>query len=80
MNASGDWTSIAALTGSTSNNNDNSTNKTATTASLLINSPIIYMSNNSYVAPGASANVNGYTAISLDLRYSTKCASTLTIQ
>lgn len=78
------WSSIACTSGSTAKNSGTTTAKVPSTASFLIDTPIIYMSNNSYTAPGSSANVNGYTAIACDFRYNTSTgqtqSQTLTIQ
>ena len=74
------WSSVACTSGSTANNSGTTTTKAAATANFLINSPIFYMSNNSYVAPGGSANVNGYTTIALDFRYNTTGTISLTVQ
>ena len=77
------WSSLAATSGSTAANSGTATAKVPATASFLINSPIIYMSNNTYTAPGGNANVNGYTAISCDFRYNTSTGmntQSLTIQ
>lgn len=80
MTANQAWSSIACTSGSTAANSGTTTTKVAATCNFLIGSPILYMSNNSYVAPGGTGNVNGYTATSMNLKYSTSGSYSLTVQ
>lgn len=70
MTPNGKWSAISCVSGSTASNQGTNVAKVAATANFLFDSPIMYTSTNTYVAPGSSAPMNGYTASSLNLRYS----------
>lgn len=77
------WSAISAVSGSTASNQGTAVAKVASTVDFLLNSPILYVSNNTYVAPGSSANINGYTSFCVNLQYSigtTATAVALTFQ
>lgn len=80
MTANQAWSSIACTSGSTAANSGTTTTKVAATCDFLLGSPILYMSSNSYVAPGGIGNVNGYTAVQVNLKYSTSGSYNLVVQ
>lgn len=73
MTANLTWSSIASA-GKTAIANTTSNDKIVSTAAFLLDSPIYYQSTNTHCAPGGAINVNGYTCVGLDLRYS--CGTT----
>lgn len=64
------WSAISAVSGSTDANQGTAVAKVVSTADFLLNSPILYTNTNLYTAPGGSNDLNGYTATTMNLRYS----------
>jgi hypothetical protein len=74
------WSNIAKTNNSTATNSGETDTKVISSCSFLLNSPIVYQTTNTYVAPGDSGNVNGYTAYNFNMRYSTSGSPSFTIQ
>lgn len=74
------WSSIACTNGSTANNSGTTTQKTSARADFLLDAPILYMTDNKYVAPQTESNVSGYTAYACNFLYNTSGNVTLSIQ
>jgi hypothetical protein len=70
------WSSIASDYPAAATTNTATGIKTVASCNFLINSPIIYQDTNANAAPGGTANVNGYTALGINLQYSTISSST----
>jgi len=73
------WSSIACTNGSTANNSGTTTQKTPARADFLLDAPILYMTDNKYVAPQTESNVSGYTAYACNFLYNTSGNVTLSI-
>ena len=70
MTLNNTWSSIASKD-KTATSNTTASDKIVSTASFMLDSLILYQGTNYNYAPGsAGGNVNGYTAVAYDLRYS----------